>query len=268
MFYTHLNQLVDEIEAKLDSKIDYYQIAQHAGLSLSVLQKVFPLIADIPLNDYVRARRLTLAAKDLAQSDYRITDIAFKYGYNSTASFTRAFRKFHGINPSSVKNGAAHIRYFPKLTFTPPDHPPRLEYEIINLPALHLAGLDIWSDHERIKTDAPALFEKVFSEYHYLPHPDYGMLSYESGRDNDDKYHYFVLWNHQNVSDDSSFVAYELPSMRYLKFHIPNQNAKDIQAITSRFYDEFLFTCDYNLRPEPDLEYYHDGTTDFMVPIY
>ena len=49
--------------------------------------------------------------------------------------------------------------------------------------------------------------------------------------------------------------------------NIPNENPKDIQEISHRFCDEFVPSCKYNLREIPELEYYHDGMTEFMVPI-
>ena len=50
-------------------------------------------------------------------------------------------------------------------------------------------------------------------------------------------------------------------------FQISNNKAKDIQKASHEFYYEFLPSCKYNLRDIPELEHYHDGVTDFLVPI-
>ena len=60
----------------------------------------------------------------------------------------------------------------------------------------------------------------------------------------------------------------KLKNLNTLKFRINSQNAKDIQDISHKFYGEFLPSVKYNLKELPELEYYHDGITDFLVAIY
>ncbi len=268
MFYDHLNQFIDQLEQHLDTEIDYAKLAKSVGVNFATLQKVFPLIANISLADYVRKRRLTLAGKDLAQSDLRIIDVAEKYGYNSAAAFSRAFCHFHQVKPSEVKLRPKSLKYFPKLTFTAPEQVQDLQYEIISLPELNLRGLKIISDNTHISADAPQLFQTILRDYPDLPHPDYGVLVYGGGRDDDDNYQYYTLWQGNITGEYPEFVSYHIAPARWLKFHIDSQEADDIQNATNQFYESFLPTCKYKLRPEPDLEYYHDGVTDFLVPIF
>ncbi len=267
MFYEQLNHFIDLIEQNLDD-INCSELSNGAGLNLATIQKVFPLITGVTLADYVRKRRLTLAVKDLVQSDLRILDIALKYGYTSTATFSRAFYRYHGIKPSEVKQSAQHLKYYPKLSLAKPAEIEDLNYEVIKMGALDLCGLEIISDYHHIHHDAPALFELVAKEYATLPHPDYGVLHYDYGRDDLDKYHYYVLWLPEHLPHALDFVQYHIPPLRWLKFSINSQNATDIQNISELFYQKFLPTCPYQLRPEADLEYYHDDKTDFLIPIY
>lgn len=58
-----------------------------------------------------------------------------------------------------------------------------------------------------------------------------------------------------------------IPSSKWLKFQISSQNAKEIHDVSQQFYHEFLPSCKFNLRELPELEYYHDGVTDFLVAI-
>lgn len=267
-FYNNLNQLIDQIESNLDSDIDYPSLARQAGLSLPTLQKIFPLLTGISLAEYVRNRRLTLAGRDLVQTDLRITDVAQKYGYDSTAAFSRAFQKFHGIKPSEVKLHSSQLNYSPKLIFHEPTHASNIQYKVVETPALDLYGLEILTDFEHIHRDAPALYDRLTRDFPELPHPEYGMLTYGLGRDIDDDYRYCALWQNPSFATRPGFKSYHLPPARWLKFHIPSQTAEDIQSASDRFYEEFLPTCEYQLRPDPELECYHDGTTDFLVPIY
>ena len=99
----HLNKAIDYIEENLDGTISYQKIAKIAGCSVYNFQRVFSYITDKSLSEYIRSRRLTLAAFDILNSSDRIIDIAVKYGYESQDSFTRAFKSFHGILPSKVR---------------------------------------------------------------------------------------------------------------------------------------------------------------------
>lgn len=267
MFYERLNAFIDLIEQNIDS-VNYLEISNSIGLNLATVQKIFPLITGISLAEYVRKRRLTLAGKDLVQSDLRIIDIAMKYGYTSTATFSRAFYRYHGMKPSEVKRSVNYLKYYPKLSLVKPVEAEDLSYEIIQLDELKLRGLETISDHQHIHHDAPALFERIMKEYPDLPHPDYGVLHYDYGRDDLDKYHYYALWLPEHLSRHPDFVQYNIPSSRWLKFSINSQNATDIQDTSELFYQKFLPTCPYQLRPEADLEYYHDNKTDFLIPIY
>lgn len=99
----YINRAVDYIEENLDGEISYERLSQIAGCSIYNFQRMFSYIADKTLNEYIRNRRLTLAAFDILNSKVNIVDIAMKYGYTSHDSFTRAFQKFHGVLPSKVR---------------------------------------------------------------------------------------------------------------------------------------------------------------------
>lgn len=255
---------MDYLEEHLEGEIDYQTLARCTGVSLGTLQRLFPLLAGITLTDYIRRRRLTLAGKDLAQTDARVIDIATKYGYNSAVAFSRAFQKFHGIKPSTVKTSSAELKYYPKLTFSAPQFEAELDYEIINLPAMQLYGHSILTNNKHIKHDAPQFFIDAEQKYPDLPHPDYGMICYLDTRYSLENYEYWLLWQH----GQPGMKTYHVPAARWLKICIPSQTARDIQEMSDRFYEKFLPTCCYRLRPDPELEHYHDGVTDFLIPIY
>lgn len=261
-FYDRLNVVIAYLEAHLDTEIDYHELARQAGTNVNTLLRIFPLLTDITLADYIRRRRLTLAGRDLAQSDFRIIDLAEKYGYTSSAAFSRAFTKFHGIKPSEVKHNSK-LHYYPKLTFTRQATDSDLEYEIVELDALLFYGIGVKTDESHIRHDAPGLFEDVRRRYSELGCPEYGMVIYNDSRCSSDNYEYWVLW----PQSAPGLTPQTIPARRWLKFRIHSWEARDIQAMSDLFYKKFLPTCEYELTPEPELEYYHDGVTDFLIPI-
>jgi len=261
-FYNNLNKMVDYIEENLDKEIDIKKLSQIVGISFTSLQKIFPLISEISLSEYIRKRRLTLAGRDLAQNNLKVMDTAIKYGYTSAIAFSRAFNNFHGIKPRDAKNNKTKLKYYPKLAFKAPLETVELDYEIIELEAMTLYGYGIKTNYYEIKKDAPNLFKKNRENYPELPHPDYGMTVYES-RKLKDNYEYYILWTKKY----HDFKEIKLEKSRWLKFHISSYKPEEIQAMVKKFYISFLPTCDYSLKNMPELEYYHDGITEFLIPI-
>ena len=99
------NDTVNYIETVLDGEIDEKKISSLSGYSYPMFSRLFSVLTEITLSEYIRTRRLTEAAIDLRDTDDKIIDIAIKYGYESPDAFGAAFKKFHGFTPSEVKEG-------------------------------------------------------------------------------------------------------------------------------------------------------------------
>ncbi len=112
-----MNNALEYIENHLDEEIDYKEIAKKAYCSEYHFSRMFSSIAGISLSEYIRRRRLTLAAFEIQKSDIRIIDVAVKYGYVSADSFARAFQKTHGIKPSDARINGVQLKAFPRISF-------------------------------------------------------------------------------------------------------------------------------------------------------
>lgn len=114
---TSMNKALEYIEENLTDELDYSQISKIAFCSEYHFKRMFSFLAGISLAEYIRRRRLTLAAIELKNKNLRIIDIAVKYGYISADSFSRAFQNLHGILPSEARKEDAQIKAYPKMTF-------------------------------------------------------------------------------------------------------------------------------------------------------
>ena len=101
---------VDFIERNLTEELDVGEIAGKAALSPFYYQRIFGALCGMTVGEYIRARRMTLAAQELAGSGVRVIDVAVKYGYDSPDSFAKAFHRFHGITPSQAREPGASLR--------------------------------------------------------------------------------------------------------------------------------------------------------------
>lgn len=112
-----MNNAMLYIEEHLTEDIDYSEVSRIAYCSEYHFRRMFSFLSGISLSEYVRRRRLTLAALDLRDSGVRIIDAAVKYGYSSADSFSRAFQSLHGILPSEVRNENTQLKAYPRMTF-------------------------------------------------------------------------------------------------------------------------------------------------------
>ncbi len=112
-----MNEALDYIEENLDGTIDMGKIAQITCQSVSGFQRVFSIISDLPLSEYIRRRRLTQAAFELQNSTIKVIDLAYKYGYDSPEAFTRAFNIIHGTTPSSARDIGVSLKAYPRISF-------------------------------------------------------------------------------------------------------------------------------------------------------
>ncbi len=114
---TSMNNAIEYIEENLMYEIKMSDLSKAACCSQWYLQRMFMSITDVSISEYIRRRRLTLAAFDLLNSKESVTDIALKYGYNSPDAFGRAFKALHGVTPTKARNGNAVLKSYGKITF-------------------------------------------------------------------------------------------------------------------------------------------------------
>ncbi|MEV0563532.1 AraC family transcriptional regulator [Dactylosporangium sp. NPDC050588] len=136
-----LNRLVDHIERQLTGELDVTGLAGAAGTTEYHLRRMFSSLAGMPLSEYVRRRRMTVAAADVVQGGDDLLSIAVRYGYTSTEAFGRAFRAVHGAAPGDVRRDGGPLRTQPQVRFrlTVEGSNP-MDTRIVERPAFRLIG--------------------------------------------------------------------------------------------------------------------------------
>ncbi|WP_440117925.1 effector binding domain-containing protein [Paenibacillus sp. QZ-Y1] len=110
-----LQKAIHYMEDHLLEPMTIEQIAAQAHMSPFHFQRTFALMTDVTVAEYIRRRRLTLAAHKLLQSDHKIIDLAHQYGYDTPESFSKAFRRQHGIAPSEIRKNRASVKAYNRL---------------------------------------------------------------------------------------------------------------------------------------------------------
>ncbi|MDO5394060.1 MAG: helix-turn-helix domain-containing protein [Mycoplasmatota bacterium] len=261
--YKSLNNITKYIDDNLDKEISYETMAKIIGVNIFTLQKIFSLLTNVSLADYIRKRKLSVAGADIYTNKLKVMEAAIKYGYESATSFSRAFELFHKVKPSLVTKQSTLVE-FPRIVFDENQKiTSTMAYEIVELSELNLFGKYITTTNLTIENDAPNFFQDFRKKYEEeYGEPQYGMITY-SNPCREECEQYYVLYD----KEITGFEKVDITSGKWLRFRINSQEATDIRDMSQKFYIDFLPSCKYNLRDIYELEYYHDGVTDFLVPI-
>jgi AraC family transcriptional regulator len=114
-----MNQALNYIEENIEGDICFDTIAKITNCTVWEFQRIFSFVAHTSLGEYIRRRKLALAANDIQTTSEKIIDTSLRYGYSSPEAFARAFKRHYGISPSSLRNGDVKLPPYPKITFPP-----------------------------------------------------------------------------------------------------------------------------------------------------
>ncbi len=256
-----LNQSVNYIEEHLTEEMDYEQLGRIACCSSYHYQRMFTYMAGITLAEYIRRRKMSLAAVDLQRGKERIIDIAEKYGYHSPTAFNRAFQSFHGIAPSAVKSEGVSVRSFSPITFRiAVKGAEEMDYRIETKEAFRIIGVSAPLDIE-IENNfmvVPEMWQKmsvngtVQKLAGMMDTPLMGLLGVSVCND-EEQWKYFIAV--ASTKPGGEFEEYVVPASTWAIFSGTGTN-QSIQELERRIVTEWLPTSGYEYANAPDIEVY------------
>lgn len=276
-----MNAAINYIEDNITCDIDYKQIAQIACCPNYHFQRMFVFITEIPLSEYIRRRRLTLAAFDLQQSNKSIIEIAQKYGYASHSAFTRAFSEMHSIAPTSARNIGAKLIAFPRMSFHISIKGARdMSYRIEKVDAFSAVGVKyrvktdkafstvpmIWQELQNSGT-ADKLLDLMKNNSDRWANAVFGILS-EGDWGKKENHSYHVAVPHDTETPDGMDKIYFQDSL-WAVFDV--STIADFASVWQRLYTEWVPTSGYSLANLPAIECYyspgHIPQNELWIPI-
>ncbi len=268
-----MNTAISYIEDNLAGEIDYRIAAEKACCSLFHFQRMFMVIMGITPAEYVRVRRLTLAARELTSDNAKVIDIALKYGYDSPDSFTRAFRNVHGITPQAAREPGVKLTAFPRISFNiilkgGND----MDYTIIEKPAFDVIGrgkkFTTKNMEQAIKIPQWWQEFSASAEYQKLSKLSGGKPGPVTGADIISA----ILPNEKNTWDPiiyticiektgktADFDVYRIPAATWAVFESIGPMPGAIQDVTRKIFQEWFPSTGYEHDAKPELEVYLPG---------
>lgn len=256
-----LNQSISYIEEHLTDEIDYEQLAKIACCSAYHYQRMFAYMAGVTLAEYIRRRKMSLAAVDLQGGDMKIVDLAEKYGYLSPTAFNRAFQGVHGIAPSSVRGEGVPVKSFPAITFKiSVKGVEEMNYRIETKEAFRIVGVSapLHKEIEKNFMIVPDLWQKASTNgtiqklAAMMDAQPRGLLGV-SACGNQEDWKYFIAVS--STKEKGEFEEYTIPASTWAVFPGSGTN-QSIQALEQRIVTEWLPTSGYEYADAPDMEVY------------
>lgn len=256
-----LNQSIVYIEEHLTSEIDYERLGQIACCSAYHYQRMFTYMAGVTLAEYIRRRRMSLAAVDLQGKNEKIIDIAEKYGYSSPTAFNRAFQSIHGVVPSAVKNEGVSVKSFPTITFTiAVKGVEEMNYRIETKNAFRIVGISapLHKELEQNFMVVPQMWQDAAMNgtiqrlASMMDVPPMGLLGVSACND-DEQWKYYIAVS--STKNSGEFEEYTVPASTWAIFPGSGTN-RSIQELEQRIITEWLPTSGYEYADAPDIEVY------------
>lgn len=260
-----LNNAMDLIEDRLPGEVSLEELARAAGCSAFHLQRMFPYLTGLTLADYLRRRRLSLAAMELADGR-RVTDVALECGYDSPTAFTRAFKALHGVAPSKVAQGEAQVKAYPRLVFTlSVKGDEAMEYTIKTIPAFRVVGAlagDDWT-MENAGQKATEFWEQLGASGIYPQ-----ILACMDGSEpegllgvsfcDDGKFKGYMVGVATSAPCPENLVERVVPEATYAVFPCVGALPEAMQTLQQRIVQEWLPSSGYEWAARADVEVYLD----------
>ena len=274
-----MQQAIAYMEEHLMEEINYEVVAKQVHTSGYEFHRAFSFLTGMTANAYIRNRRLSLAGREIVETDTKITDIALKYGYDTPESFTKAFTRFHGVAPKFAREEAAKLVLFnPLVIKIAVEGGKSMDYRIVQTKEQKFIALARSFSNEIINDEENHEIPDFWEECHDKNlvellrnlRPDgkkdlYGLCT--PTREGEDTFQYGigVLIDEETKDFDTEemksagYCIWDVKPGSYVVFDCIGEDGDCISDTWSKFYKEFLPQMGYEAEAETDYEIYFEG---------
>ncbi|KAB2334896.1 AraC family transcriptional regulator [Cytobacillus depressus] len=275
-----LQKAIDFMEEHLLDNITIEDIAKQANVSPFHFQRTFMILTDISVGEYLRRRRLTLAAQELSSTNSKIIDIAYKYGYDTPESFSKAFRKQHGVTPSDARKGNGKLQSYNRLLIQVNLRGAEpMKYKIVEQDAFQVIGIKETFACATKDTDAviPKLWSRANSDgtIDSLAQLNNGQIKgllgiTDNNKETENFMDYWIAAAHDGDVPDG-FSSLNISAAKWAVFEVQGPIPEAIVNTWKQIFSEWFPSNGYEYAEIPSLEVYigsyPNPSCEIWVPI-
>jgi len=262
-----LNKAITYMEEHMTGEINYAKVAQIACCSSYHFQRMFSYLADVPLSEYIRRRKMSLAAVDLQSENAKVIDVALKYGYSSPTSFNRTFQSIHGVAPSRIKDDGVSIKSYPPISFKiTVKGVQEMNFRIEKKDSFRIVGVSqpLAKDYEECVQISTKMWEQAVMDgtmqklSELLNNAPKGILGVNVCCDEQRVATYNEDWRYfiavPSTLEKGEFEEYEVPALTWAIFPKRGDFSKELPELLQRVITEWLPNSGYEYANGPDIE--------------
>jgi AraC family transcriptional regulator len=276
-----MQNAINFIEDNILNEIDYDKIAQCAYSSTFHFQRMFNMLTGFTIGEYIRNRRLTLAAQEISASKAKITDIASKYGYETSEAFTKAFQRLHGVTPSAARKPGVILKSFNRLSIQITlKGDKEMNYKIVSKEAFKVFGKDFKTSviNGKCFKEIPEFYDKCVAEgiseriIKSAGKSENGILDAGVLFDHnpqDGSLRYMIACDMPNTDISKEFKVLEIPALTWAIFQVDGNRDEDIHEVWRRIGSEWFPASNYEHADAPEMErYYGHQDSDYRCEVW
>lgn len=272
-----LARTVQYLEAHLLDDAGAQAAAKAAAVSPFYLQTGFRMVTGYSIGEYVRSRRLYLATLELVHGDAKVIDLAYKYGYDTPESFTKAFTRFHSATPAAVRKGAGTIRVFLPLRISLVIQGGyEMDYRLEKMDAFRVIGFERTFSFDTSYREIPKFWEEIGSRYlgplcsGKEPSDaaeqaicrcmigEFGVCVEDAAEEG--RFRYLIAGRYDGGGVPQGMTVFELPALEWAKFACPGPLPTSLQSVNTEIFQKWLpENPDFEMAFNANIEWYSQG---------
>ncbi len=293
---TSFKKAIDYMETHMLSDIGAKDVADAVHISPSYFQKSFKIVTGYSIGEYLRNRRLYLAGMDVlnavpadnsplqknpkALADKTVLDLAYKYGYDTPESFTKAFSRFHGMSPTQLKSQPTKIKVFlPLIVEISIRGGNKMEFQLEKRQSMQMIGLGRIFSYDTSYQDIPKFWCDFCSRYCTQDTPaspeeqairqtiaecivgEFGICVEDI--DDGEHFHYYIAGAYQGGAVPEGMSVFEIPASEWAKFNCIGRIPQSLQTVNTRIFSEWLpGNQEFEMSMPMNIEWYSNGNTE------
>lgn len=264
-----IQKAINYIEEHLLDDITMEQIAREVNSSVFHFQRTFSILTDMSIADYIRRRRLTLAAQELINTEQKVIELAYKYGYDSPEAFTKAFRKQHNLTPSEARKKQGQLQSYNRLVIQVSlKGAEPMKYKIVEKEKFQVVGVkrtyncqngenlqgipQFWNEMNSKKFDHQLIQLNNGSIKGVL-----GVCVPNTSQEQNGFIDYWIATDHVGEVEENLFAT-EIPASKWVVFEVHGPMPEAMQNTWKQIYSEWFPSNPYKPAGTAELEVYPD----------
>lgn len=267
-----LKLAINYMEKHLVENISAEEVAEAVYMSPFYFQKGFKIMTGYSVGEYIRYRRLYMAALEAIAGNEKIIDLAYKYGYDTPESFTKAFSRFHGVSPKQMQGDAKKIKIFLPLRINVSVKGGNdMDFVVEKMEEMKVIGYERSFTYETAYQEIPKFWsefcancmdgknsEQIQDVIEECMIGEFGICIDENSKEKE--FLYMIAGKYNGGKVPEGMKVFELPALEWAKFKCTGPMPGALQAVNTQIFKEWLpGNPDYEIATGMNIEWYSKG---------